>query len=102
MSDRREPDFLAHGDGDSVAIAIRDLSPGRVRGGYLVGPADLEVTLADEVPLGHKFALIDIGAGDDIIEYGQPVATASDDIGVGTHVHTHNVRSKRWQSSIAS
>jgi hypothetical protein len=29
------PDFLVHRAGESVAVAIRDLSPGIVRGGYL-------------------------------------------------------------------
>lgn len=102
MSVEKVPGFLAHKDGDSVAVATRDLSPGSVEGGYLEGPASLTVTLTDEVPLGHKFALRDIAQGGEVIEYGVRVSVASLDIATGQHVHVHNVRSVRWQTSVAS
>ena len=51
--------------------------------------------LTEAVPLGHKLALADIAAGQEIIEYGQPVGVATRDIGRGDHVHVHNVRSAR-------
>ena len=88
------PGFLAHRDGDAVAVAVRDLEPGLVEGGYLTGP-DISVRLAEPVPLGHKLALADIAAGQDIIEYGQRVGIASKDIRKGDHVHVHNMRSAR-------
>ena len=47
------------------------------------------------VPLGHKLALADIAAGQEIIEYGQPVGIATTDIRQGEHVHVHNMRSAR-------
>jgi (2R)-sulfolactate sulfo-lyase subunit alpha len=53
------------------------------------------------VPLGHKFALRDIDEGADVIEYGVRVAVASRPIRKGEHVHVHNVRSARWQQSVA-
>ena len=37
----------------------------------------------------------DIAAGQQIIEYGQPVGIATRDIRQGDHVHVHNVRSAR-------
>jgi len=89
------PDFLAHRDGDLVGVAVRDLDPGPVTGGYLSGPATISVRLTEAVPLGHKLALTDIAAGQEIIEYGQPVGIATSDIGQGDHVHVHNVRSAR-------
>ncbi|HEY2441639.1 MAG TPA: UxaA family hydrolase [Streptosporangiaceae bacterium] len=88
------PGFLAHRDGDAVAVAVRDLEPGPVQGGYLAGP-DISLQLTEAVPLGHKLALADIAAGQDIIEYGQRVGIASKDIGQGEHVHVHNMRSAR-------
>jgi (2R)-sulfolactate sulfo-lyase subunit alpha len=96
------PDFLAHEEGDSVAVATRDLEAGTVEGGYLRGPASVTVDLRERVPLGHKFALVDIPEGADVVEYGLRVAIASKPIAVGQHVHVHNVRSARWQSSVAS
>jgi (2R)-sulfolactate sulfo-lyase subunit alpha len=89
------PEFLAHRDGDLVGVAVRDLEPGPVTGGYLSGPVSLSVRLTEAVPLGHKLALADIAAGQDVIEYGQRVGIATRDIRKGQHVHVHNVKSAR-------
>jgi (2R)-sulfolactate sulfo-lyase subunit alpha len=97
----RPPDFLAHYDGDVVAVAVRDLPAGPAEGAYLRGPASVRIELHEEVPLGHKLALTDIGEGHDVIEYGQRVGIATRDIPRGGYVHVHNVRSARWQNSVA-
>jgi (2R)-sulfolactate sulfo-lyase subunit alpha len=89
------PGFLAHRQDDLVGVAVRDLDPGPVVGGYLSGPVTLSVRLAEAIPLGHKLALADIAAGADVIEYGQRVGIATRDIRQGEHVHVHNVRSAR-------
>lgn len=102
MATERAPGFLVHNEGDSVAVATRDLSPGQVEGGYLVGPESVTVELKEPVPLGHKFALHDLAEGDGVIEYGARVALASTAIAAGQYVHVHNVRSVRWQTSVAS
>jgi (2R)-sulfolactate sulfo-lyase subunit alpha len=96
------PDFLVHRAGDSVAVAVRDLSPGIVRGGYLSGGDQVTLRLAEAVPLGHKFALREIPRGSDVIEYGVRVAVATSEIAAGQHAHVHNLRSARWHSSVAS
>ena len=97
----RGPDFLAHKEGDSVAVAVRDLDRGSVAGAYLEGPDGVEVDLSSDVPLGHKLALQDVAAGEDVIEYGVRVGIAIWDIKRGDYVHVHNVRSARWQNSVA-
>ncbi|MDR2649296.1 MAG: altronate dehydratase family protein [Clostridiales bacterium] len=43
------------------------------------------------VDFGHKIALKDIPAGDEVIKYGCPIGRASIDIKAGEWVHTHNV-----------
>jgi (2R)-sulfolactate sulfo-lyase subunit alpha len=96
------PDFLMHRAGDSVAVAMRDLSPGMVQGGYLSGSEQVTMRLAEPVPLGHKFTLREIARGDDVIEYGVRVAVATSDIAAGQHAHVHNLRSARWGRSVAS
>ena len=40
----------------------------------------------------HKYALRDIKSGENIIKYGQPIGHATEDVKVGDHVHTHNVK----------
>ncbi len=41
---------------------------------------------------GHKYALCDIAAGENIIKYGNPIGHATVDIKKGEHVHTHNTK----------
>ena len=95
------PDFLVHHAGDHVGVAVRDLSAGEARGETLDDQSAVAVTVTDDVPLGHKVALEDISADADVIEYGLRIGVASADISKGQHVHVHNVRSARWQNSVA-
>lgn len=41
---------------------------------------------------GHKYALRDIAAGENIIKYGNPIGHATQDIRRGEHVHSHNMK----------
>ena len=41
---------------------------------------------------GHKYALWDIAAGENIIKYGNPIGHATQEIHKGDHVHSHNVK----------
>ena len=79
---------------DNVATCIRPQRAGEaaVCGGD--GPI-LTVTLLDEIPFGHKFAVCPIAAGEQIIKYGCPIGRAVRDIRAGEHVHVHNVGSLR-------
>lgn len=43
---------------------------------------------------GHKYALRDIKADEDIIKYGYPIGYALSDIKTGEMVHTHNLKTK--------
>ena len=49
---------------------------------------NVDINLED----GHKYALRDIKAGENIIKYGNPIGHATCDIRAGEHVHTHNVK----------
>ena len=49
---------------------------------------NVEVNLED----GHKYALKDIAAGENIIKYGNPIGHAVCDIRKGEHVHSHNMK----------
>ena len=41
---------------------------------------------------GHKYALVPIKKGENVIKYGSPIGHATADIEVGEHVHTHNLK----------
>ncbi len=64
---------------DNVAVALSELKKGEH--GALV-----------DIPQGHKIALKDIKKGENVIKYGMPIGHALEDIAVGSHVHTHNVK----------
>ncbi len=71
---------------DNVAIAFQDL------------PADSdlsidghEIVLKNDIPKGHKAAIVDIKAGEPVFKYGFPIGKASVDIAAGEHVHSHNL-----------
>lgn len=49
---------------------------------------NVEVNIED----GHKYARVDIKAGENIIKYGQSIGHALCDIKKGEHVHTHNIK----------
>lgn len=51
------------------------------------------VVLAATIDIGHKLARMQIGRGEKIIKYGAIIGSASTDIALGEHVHTHNVES---------
>lgn len=72
---------------DNVGVALRDLAIGEgveVEGRSLV--------LASPVARGHKFALLPLQAGQNIMKYGLPIGHALSAIAVGEHIHTHNAK----------
>jgi altronate dehydratase len=53
------------------------------------GPLD-RVPLVELIPLGHKFALRDIRAGEKVLKYGMEIGTALKDIPRGAWIGEHN------------
>ncbi len=88
---------LMHEKEDDVAVAVVD-----VQAGTEIGVATLEgefvgsVPALEDIPLGHKIALRDIGKGENVIKYGRPIGHAVAPIKKGAHVHVHNLKSNRW------
>lgn len=72
---------------DNVAVALAPLSAGTA-----VEVDGISLTLAEDIPQGHKFALTDIPKDAQIIKYGYPIGIAKEDIHPGGWVHIHNIR----------
>lgn len=72
---------------DLVAVALAPLAEGAV-----VRLEDQTVTLLEDIPQGHKFALAPIPAGAPVIKYGAPIGIATADIPQGGWIHTHNLK----------
>ena len=60
----------------------------------------MRMTLADEIPANHKFALTEIRSGQPIVKYGLVIGKASIDIAPGAHVHVHNIESNRGRGDL--
>jgi len=77
---------------DNVASALEHLKAGAavpVEHAELAQP--YEVTLTQDIPLGHKFALCDVAKGQKVIKFGMVIGTATQDIAAGAHVSDHNL-----------
>ncbi|WP_010184092.1 UxaA family hydrolase [Sphingomonas sp. PAMC 26605] len=49
------------------------------------------VIALSDVPSGHKVAVVPIMRGTPVLKFGFPIGTATADIAVGAHVHSHNL-----------
>lgn len=80
--------LLLLNDDDNVFVALSSIE---------IGPAlasgNTLVDVRSAVTLGHKIARVSIQAGEKIIKYGVSIGSATQDITVGEHVHTRNVKS---------
>jgi altronate dehydratase small subunit len=53
------------------------------------------VTLKDCIEFGHKFSVVPIQKGEEIVKYGEVIGVAVQDITTGEHEHVHNLEGKR-------
>jgi (2R)-sulfolactate sulfo-lyase subunit alpha len=93
-------DFLAHRQGDDVAVAVRDTGPGPASAAYLDSGERFAIVATDAIPLGHKIALRDLAESENVLEYGAAIGLTRAPVTAGQLVHTHNLRSARWQKSV--
>jgi len=82
---------------DNVATALEPLEPGQT-----VRAGDVKITVAEPIPRGHKVALHNIAAGEEIVKYGSAIGVATSLISAGAHVHVHNVASTRGRGDLGS
>jgi altronate dehydratase small subunit len=84
---------------DKVAVALTDIPAGTQ---LLVTCQDkqFQVKLVHDIEFGHKFAVVDMSAGEDILKYGEVIGAAVTDIRQGEHVHVHNLEGKRGRGDL--
>lgn len=87
-----------HEPDDDVGVAVVDLKKGSSVGALtLEGKPAGSVKLRDNVPLGHKVAMREVAKDKTVIKYGREIGKAVQTISKGAHVHTHNLKTMRWQ-----
>jgi (2R)-sulfolactate sulfo-lyase subunit alpha len=92
------PHLLVHDHKDSVGVVVVEGLRADTDMLCVVthDNSDFRLTSKHDIPIGHKVALKDIRTGDTIWKYGQDIGKAVAEIQQGEHVHTHNVKTKRW------
>lgn len=72
---------------DKVAVALCPLSAGTV-----ISIDQKEITLLEDIPQGHKFALQDLSENEPIIKYGYPIGITKEPVKAGSWIHVHNMK----------
>jgi (2R)-sulfolactate sulfo-lyase subunit alpha len=89
--------FLVHDTVDNVGVAVVDIPAGTdCKGRDLSTNKPLEARSLEAIPLGHKIALKDFKVDEDVTKYGCVIGRIVKDVPAGHHVHTHNLKTKRW------
>ena len=87
MTAQGPTDFVHLHPRDTVVVCLRDLQKDET---LKIGEA--EVTVRDDIPAGHKLAISATDVDSPVFKFGWSIGVASECIGVGDHVHTHNLR----------
>ena len=92
------PHLLVHNKLDNVGVVVVE---GVEAGTELLAVvtennSDFTITTQHDIPIGHKVALSDFTEGDTVIKYGVDIGRIVQNTNKGEHIHTHNLKTKRW------
>lgn len=92
------PHLLVHDKADNVGVVVIE---GLTAGTEMLcvvteDNSDFRLTAKADIPIGHKVALKDLAEGDTVMKYGEDIGKMVGPAGTGDHVHTHNLKTKRW------
>ena len=92
------PDLIIHDEKDNVGVVVIETTKkGQECNAWIMeNDKTVNIQSVDEIPLGHKIAMIDLNEGDTILKYGHDIGKVVKSIKKGEHVHVHNVKTKKW------
>ena len=92
------PHYIVHDKTDSVGVVVVEgVKKGQMLTGWVMqGNKTIKMKSLKDIPIGHKIALGAIANGDTVIKYGQDIGRCVESIEKGGHVHTQNLKTKRW------
>lgn len=81
-------------ENDTVATALEDLPKGATLKVLVRGKAE-EITLKKAIPYGHKFAIVPMPGGSEVVKYGHSIGVVKGNKNLlpGDFVHTREMRS---------
>ena len=71
---------------DTVIVCLRPMHQGEI-----IEVDHQQITLLEDVPMGHKVLIRDTQKGEEIIKYGYPIGHACQDLKAGRWVNEHNL-----------
>ena len=80
--------FVLLHDRDNVLVCSQSAQSGSV-----VEIDGIDVTLFQNIPLGHKIAREPLRKGEKVLRYGMAIGSMSADAALAEHVHNHNLQS---------
>ena len=91
-------DIIIHDKKDNVGVVvIEKITTNQDCNCWIMENDDsTKIQSKNEIPLGHKIAMVDLKEGDTIIKYGHDIGKVVKAIKKGEHVHVHNVKTKKW------
>jgi (2R)-sulfolactate sulfo-lyase subunit alpha len=94
----QHPHLLVHEKSDNVGVVVVE---GLTAGTEMLcvvthDNSDFRLKANSDIPIGHKVALKDLSAGDTVMKYGEDIGKMVGPAKTGDHVHTHNLKTKRW------
>ncbi len=72
---------------DNVAVALRPIKKGEK-----LTIDDFTVTCNQDIPQGHKIALLDLPENTNVIKYGFPIGHTTENVKAGDWLHSHNLK----------
>jgi len=92
------PQLLVHDRRDNVGVVVIE---GLTAGTEMLcvvtqDNSDFRLTAKADIPIGHKVAVSALSEGDTVIKYGVDIGRMVGPAEPGGHVHTHNLKTKRW------
>lgn len=92
------PHFIIHHEGDSCAVAVVEgIEKHQSCKVWNMATDDFfDIQVLHNIPIGHKIALQKIAKNDSVIKYGVDIGKCVAEVEIGGHLHTHNLKTKRW------
>ena len=84
---------------DNVATAVQDLKKGQ-QAAVRLGREINHVSIMEDIPYGHKFAVRKINKEENILKYGEVIGRATMEIEAGCHAHVQNIESLRGRGDL--
>ena len=90
--------FVLHDAKDTVAVVVVEgVTAGSTMQGWIMDEDRMIAMQArQDIPIGHKVALVDMNPGDTVVKYGIDMGKVVAPIQAGAHAHVHNIKTKRW------